>query len=58
MEAIIEGLLFVKGNEGLSIKELVELTKVEESIIKETINKLSEEYKNPNRGIKIELLGK
>ena len=33
MEAIIEGLLFVKGNEGLSIKELVELTKVEESII-------------------------
>ena len=57
MEAIIEGLLFVKGNEGLSIKELVELTKVEESIIKETISKLAEEYKNPNRGIKIELLG-
>lgn len=57
MEAIIEGLLFVKGNEGLSIKELVELTKVEENIIKETISKLAEEYKNPNRGIKIELLG-
>ena len=27
MEAIIEGLLFVKGNKRLSIKELVELIK-------------------------------
>ena len=47
MEAIIEGLLFVKGNEGLSIKELVELTSP-----KTIIEYFNTEYKNQKQEIK------
>lgn len=57
MKAIIEGLLFVSGNEGLSLHEIAEITEKDEFEIKETIKELYKDYQSTDRGIQIELLG-
>ena len=57
MKAIIEGLLFVSGNEGLSLHEIAEITEHDEFEIKETIKELYKDYQSTDRGIQIELLG-
>lgn len=57
MKAMIEGLLFVKGSEGLSLKELIELTDGNEQEVKKALLELNEDYKSDDRGIQLELLG-
>ena len=56
-EAIIEGLLFVVGDEGLSLEQLESILEVEESVIKEAIARLQETYQSDKRGIRIDFLG-
>ncbi len=57
MKAMIEGLLFVKGSDGLSLEELVELTKNGAEEVKKAIRQLYEDYQSDERGIQLELLG-
>lgn len=57
MKAIIEGLLFVKGSEGLSLEELVNITEQNPQLIKESLKELYNDYQNEDRGIQLELLG-
>lgn len=58
MKAIIEGLLFLKGSEGLSFHELKEILETEEDELKKNIKELYNEYLNDqSRGIQLELLG-
>lgn len=57
MKAIIEGLLFVKGSEGLSLEELVNITEENPQLIKESLKELYNDYQNEDRGIQLELLG-
>lgn len=57
MKAVLEGLLFISGNDGINIdniKEILELSK-EETL--ELINQLEEDYKNNDRGIEIKKFG-
>lgn len=57
LEAVIEGILFLKGNEGISVDELKELLNVDEKTLVEPLDKLKKMYDEPNRGIKIDYLG-
>lgn len=56
-KAIIEGLLFISGDEGLSLEELTNITEKTEDEIKPLIKELYNDYENEDRGIQIEFLG-
>lgn len=55
--AALEGLLFVVGDDGLSINQMMEILEINHDEAIELINKLKEEYENINRGIRIHFLG-
>jgi len=54
---VLEGLLFVVGDEGVTLKEICEILNIKEEEAKELLVNLKEEYENNNRGIKISFLG-
>lgn len=56
-EAILEGILFAIGEEGLSIEKLEEIMEVEYDELKEIIASLKKSYDCDNRGIKLDVLG-
>lgn len=55
--AALEGLLFVVGDDGLSINQMMEILEIDHDEAIELINMLKEEYENVNRGIRIHFLG-
>ena len=57
MEAVLEGLLFVSGDEGLSLKKIMEILEIDEDKLNNLIEALEKEYDSNKRGIKLELLG-
>lgn len=57
MKAMIEGLLFVKGSDGLSLEEIVTLTNSETNEVKKALKELYDDYQSEERGIQLELLG-
>lgn len=57
MKAIIEGLLFVSGEDGLTLDQIANITEKNSDEIKNTIKELYKDYENTNRGIQIEYLG-
>lgn len=57
MKAIIEGLLFISGDEGLTLDQLIEILGKDVNEIKNTLKELYKDYTNEDRGIKLELLG-
>ena len=57
MKGLIEGLLFVSGEDGLTLDEIANITEKNKEDIKEIIQELYKDYENENRGIRIEYLG-
>lgn len=57
MKAAIEGLLFLKGSDGLTIAELSNILEIPSEEIKKAIKELYQDYQNEERGIQLELLG-
>lgn len=55
--AILEGLLFVMGEDGLSIDDIVEILEVEKEEAIEIISNLRKNYEEENRGLRINFLG-
>lgn len=53
IKGIIEGLLFVSGDDGLTIKQMSKATGVPNLSIEHIIEQLKEEYSQANRGIMI-----
>lgn len=53
MKSIIEGLLFVAGDEGLDTKQLVEVLEVDAKEIKQCMARMTEEFIKDGRGIQI-----
>ncbi len=53
----MEGLLFLKGSDGLTIAELCNLLDAKEEIVKNTLQELYQDYQNEDRGITLEFLG-
>lgn len=58
MKAVIEGLLFLKGSDGLTIPELCDILNISKEEVASNIKELYRDYQSPERGIQIELLGK
>lgn len=56
-KAIIEGLLFVSGDEGLSVEEICNIIETEKENVILVLKKLYNEYEQDDRGIRLELLG-
>ena len=55
--AVLEGLLFIVGDDGLTLNQMMEILEIEHDEAVELINKLKEEYENIDRGIRLHFLG-
>jgi segregation and condensation protein B len=53
LKSIIEGLLFVAGDEGLDVHTLADITEQDMKQVKEGVKELQEEYKASGRGMQI-----
>lgn len=53
----LESLLYIKGDDGLSLSEMKQVFEVEEEELLSLVNDLKKEYENPNRGVYIEQYG-
>ena len=57
MEAILEGLLYVQGDIGLTLKQVADIFKISEEEAKQLIRNLKNYYDENNRGLRINYLG-
>lgn len=57
MKGLIEGLLFVSGEDGLTLDELSNIIEKPKDEIKNTIQNLYKDYEDNDRGIQLEYLG-
>ena len=56
-EAILEGLLFVIGDEGLTLNQVMDILDITDEEAKELIRRLKERYQEQKYGIQITILG-
>ena len=56
-KAVLEGLLFVVGEDGLNLEQIMDVLEIEEEEAKELIMSLRDSYNEQNRGIRIDFLG-
>ena len=57
MEEIVEGLLYVQGDLGLTIKQIEDILEVDEKTAKEVVLNLKNYYDENKRGLRINFLG-
>lgn len=57
LKAVLEGLLFLAGSDGLTFEQIKNILEVDDAKGKELIGALNNDYKSYERGIKLELLG-
>ena len=56
-KAILEGILFVSGDDGVSVNQIKEVLEIEDEEVDKLINLLKEEYDKEDRGITLAYLG-
>lgn len=56
-KAVLEGLLFVVGEDGLTFSQIQEILEVGEEEAKELLLELKKDYEDENRGLRIDFLG-
>ena len=57
MKAVVEGLLFLSGEDGLTLEEISRIIEKNSDEVKLIIKELYNDYNDTNRGIQIEFLG-
>lgn len=57
MEGILEGLLYVQGDTGLTLKEVMSILNLSEEEAKELVYKLKVSYEKEDRGLRLNFLG-
>lgn len=57
LEAVLEGLLFVVGDDGLTMQQIKDIMSLNDDEAKELIMSLKEKYEKDDRGIRINFLG-
>jgi len=57
MLAILEGLLYVQGDLGLTIEQVMDILEIDNEEAKKLIYELKQSYENDNRGLRINYLG-
>lgn len=55
--AVLEGLLFIVGDDGLTLNQMIDILEIDNEEAKELLNKLKEKYESPDSGIRISFLG-
>lgn len=55
--AVLEGILFVVGDEGITLNQVCDILKIDIEQAKELLKELKSSYDNDNRGIRISYLG-
>ncbi len=56
-KAVLEGLLFVVGEEGLTLEQIEDVLEIDEETSKSLIMELKKDYEDPSRGLRIDFLG-
>ena len=56
-EAILEGLLFVVGDEGITLDNIAEVLEVDKKEAQKLLKDLQDEYNKENRGIRVSFIG-
>ncbi len=56
-KAVLEGLLFVVGEDGLTLDQIEDVLELEEDSAKELLKELKHDYEDNNRGLRIDFLG-
>jgi segregation and condensation protein B len=56
-KGLIEGLLFVSGDEGLTLIDLCSIIGASDDVVLSSINELINDYNDSSRGIRIEMFG-
>ena len=57
LKAVLEGLLFVVGDDGLDLDEISRVLEISKDDVKELIKELQTDYQSNDRGIRIDFLG-
>ncbi len=57
MEGILEGLLYVSGDNGLTLKEVMSILSLNEEEAKNLVYRLKRQYEEENRGLRLNYLG-
>lgn len=57
MEGILEGLLYVQGDTGLTLTEVMTILNIDEESAKQLVYKLKLDYEHSNRGLRLNYLG-
>lgn len=57
LKAVLEGLLFLVGDEGIDMKDICDILETDEENVKGLINELQKEYTSPDKGIIIKKFG-
>ena len=57
LEGVLEGLLFVVGEDGLTLESAKEILNVSDEELKELISKLENTYSSKNRGLSLTIFG-
>ena len=57
LKSVTEGILFVVGDEGITLKELSDTLGVSENEVKEILSNLRHDYESDERGLRISFLG-
>jgi segregation and condensation protein B len=57
LKSVTEGILFVVGDEGITLKELSDTLGVSENEVKEILSNLRHDYESNERGLRISFLG-
>lgn len=56
-KAVLEGLLFVVGEEGLTLEQIEDVLEIDEESSKNLIMELKKDYEDESRGLRIDFLG-
>ena len=56
-KAVLEGLLFVVGEDGLTLEQIEDVLEIDEEKSKELLMELKKDYEDENRGLRIDFLG-
>lgn len=57
LKAVLEGILFIVGDEGTTIKEMEKVLQISSDEVKQLLIELKKDYDNNNRGLRISYLG-
>lgn len=57
MKAVLEGLLFLVGEDGLTVKEMMSILECDENQVLDLLNELTLEYNSADRGVELKKFG-